>query len=58
MRITDADGLRPTCFATNTTGLRNLPLHDTVQNRIRVETVQLAWTGVLTEALAQGSKLS
>ncbi|MEU9015064.1 transposase [Streptomyces sp. NPDC048479] len=70
LRFTDADGLRPTCFATNTThaaiatasncatasgqeprtaleepnatGLRNLPLHDTAQNQIWLEIVQLA----------------
>ncbi|MFF1481897.1 IS1380 family transposase [Streptomyces sp. NPDC058301] len=69
LRFTDADGLRLTCFATNTTdvpiaalelrhrqraraedrirnaratGLRNLPLHDTGQNRIWLEIVQLA----------------
>ncbi len=69
LRITDADGLRLTCFATNTsdmaiaalelrhrqraraedriraaraTGLRNLPLHDTAQNQIWLEIVQLA----------------
>lgn len=69
LRITDADGLRLTCFATNTadvpiaalelrhrqraraedriraaraTGLRNLPLHDTTQNQIWLEIVQLA----------------
>ncbi|MEU0162427.1 IS1380 family transposase [Streptomyces sp. NPDC006261] len=69
LRFTDADGLRLTCFATNTinspiaelelrhrrraraedrirnaraTGLRNLPLHDTAQNRIWLEIVQLA----------------
>ncbi len=69
LRITDADGMRITCFATNTTstpiaalelrhrqraraedriraardtGLRNLPLHDTAQNRICLEIVQLA----------------
>ncbi|MFI6005455.1 IS1380 family transposase [Streptomyces sp. NPDC051366] len=69
LRFTDADGLRLTCFATNTTsvpiaalelrhrqraraedrirnaratGLRNLPLHDTAQNQIRLEIVQLA----------------
>lgn len=69
MRLTDADGLRLTCSATNTadlpiadlelrhrrraraedriraaraTGLRNLPLHDTAQNRIWLEIVQLA----------------
>jgi hypothetical protein len=69
LRITDADGHRITCFATNTvdvpiaalelrhrqraraedriraaraTGLRNLPLHDTAQNRIWLEIVQIA----------------
>ncbi|GAA1227504.1 MULTISPECIES: IS1380 family transposase [Streptomyces] len=69
LRFTDADGLRLTCFATNTTsvpiaalelrhrqraraedriraarstGLRNLPLHDTAQNRIWLEIIQLA----------------
>jgi len=69
LRFTDADGLRLTCFATNTadgkiadlelrhrqraraedriraaraTGLRNLPLHDTAQNQIWLEIVQLA----------------
>ncbi|MFJ3804339.1 IS1380 family transposase [Streptomyces sp. NPDC090088] len=69
LRITDVDGLRLTCFATNTkggqladlelrhrrrarcedrirnarhTGLRSLPLHDTAQNRIWLEIVQLA----------------
>ncbi|MFI2511302.1 IS1380 family transposase [Streptomyces sp. NPDC018972] len=69
LRITDADGMRVTCFATNTadrpiaqlelrhrlraraedriraaraTGLRNLPLHDTAQNKIWLEIVQLA----------------
>ncbi|MFG2897629.1 IS1380 family transposase [Streptomyces zaomyceticus] len=69
LRITDVDGLRLTCFATNTTdmpiaalelrhrrraraedriraaratGLRNLPLHDTAQNQIWLEIVQLA----------------
>lgn len=69
LRITDADGLRLTCFATNTTdmpiaalelrhrqraraedriraaratGLRNLPLHDTAQNQIWLEIIQLA----------------
>ncbi|MFA3842626.1 IS1380 family transposase [Streptomyces aureus] len=69
LRLTDADGLRLTAFATNTTGtpiatlelrhrqraraedrirnaratgLRNLPLHDTAQNRIWLEIVQLA----------------
>ncbi|WP_438453266.1 IS1380 family transposase [Streptomyces asiaticus] len=69
LRITDADGMRITCFATNTpdrpiaqlelrhrlraraedriraarsTGLRNLPLHDTAQNSIWLEIVQIA----------------
>ncbi|MBM9623796.1 IS1380 family transposase [Streptomyces zhihengii] len=69
LRITDADGLRLTAFATNTTGipiaalelrhrrraraedriraaratgLRNLPLHDTKQNQIWLEIVQIA----------------
>ncbi|MFF2361309.1 IS1380 family transposase [Streptomyces sp. NPDC058122] len=69
LRITDAHGMRLTCFATNTDGspiaqmelrhrqraraedriraardtcLRNLPLHDTAQNRIWLEIVQLA----------------
>ncbi|PJN34369.1 hypothetical protein CG717_07295 [Streptomyces sp. CB02613] len=69
LRITDANGLRQTCFATNTTdmpiaalelrhrqraraedriraaratGLRNLPLHDTAQNQIWLEIVQVA----------------
>lgn len=69
LRLTDADGLRLTCFATNTadlpitglelrhrrraraedriraaraTGLRNLPLHDTAQNQIWLEIIQLA----------------
>lgn len=69
LRITDADGMRITCFATNTTGrpiaelelrhrlraraedrvraaratgLRNLPLHDTAQNRVWLEIVQIA----------------
>lgn len=69
LRITDADGLRLTCFATNTadhpiaelelrhrlraraedriraartTGLRNLPLHETAQNRVWLEIVQIA----------------
>ncbi|MGW1758832.1 IS1380 family transposase [Streptomyces mirabilis] len=69
LRFTDLDGLRLTCFATNTqgaqladlelrhrrrarcedrirnardTGLRNLPLHDTAQNRIWLEIVQIA----------------
>ncbi|MET9888579.1 IS1380 family transposase [Streptomyces sp. NPDC006430] len=69
LRFTDADGLRLTCFATNTTdvpiavlelrhrqraraedrirgaratGLRNLPLHDTAQNQIWLEIIQLA----------------
>lgn len=69
LRLADADGMRLTCFATNTvgrpiaelelrhrlraraedriraaraTGLRNLPLHCTAQNRIWLEIVQLA----------------
>jgi hypothetical protein len=68
LRFTDADGMRLTCFATNTpgaiaalelrhrqraraedriraardTGLRNLPLHHTAQNRIWLEIVQIA----------------
>ncbi|MGJ5897811.1 IS1380 family transposase [Streptomyces niveiscabiei] len=69
LRITDADGMRITCFATNTpdrpiaelelrhrlraraedriraarsAGLRNLPLHDTAQNRVWLEIVQIA----------------
>nr|WP_202449681.1 IS1380 family transposase [Streptomyces sp. SID4917] len=69
LRFTDLDGLRLTCFATNTkggqladlelrhrrrarcedrirnardTGLRNLPLHETAQNRIWLEIVSLA----------------
>ncbi|MBT2407057.1 MULTISPECIES: IS1380 family transposase [unclassified Streptomyces] len=69
LRITDADGLRLTAFATNTTdapiaalemrhrqraraedriraaratGLRNLPLHESAQNQIWLEIVQLA----------------
>ncbi|MFI1510039.1 transposase [Streptomyces sp. NPDC020597] len=69
LRLTDADGMRLTCFATNTlgrpiaelelrhrlraraedriraartTGLRNLPLHRTTQNRIWLEIVQIA----------------
>ncbi|MBV7701134.1 transposase, partial [Streptomyces sp. TRM70350] len=69
LRITDTDGMRITCFATNTpdrpiaelelrhrlraraedrirtgrsTGLRNLPLHDTAQNQVWLEIVQLA----------------
>ena len=69
LRLTDADGMRLTCFATNTsgrpiaelehhhrlrartedrirnaraTGLRNLPLHRTPQNRIWLENVQIA----------------
>lgn len=69
LRFTDADGMRLTCFATNTageaiatlelrhrqraraedriraartTGLRNLPLHDTAQNQIWLEIVQIA----------------
>lgn len=79
LRFTDLDGLRLTCFATNTkggqladlelrhrrrarcedrirnarnTGLRNLPLHDTAQNRIWLEIVSLpldllAWMPML-----------
>ena len=69
LRFTDADGMRLTCFATNTageaiaalelrhrqraraedriraaraTGLRNLPLHDTAQNQIWLEIIQMA----------------
>jgi hypothetical protein len=69
LRITDADGMRITCFATNTpdrpitelelrhrlraraedriraaraTGLRNLPLQHTAQNKVWLEIVQLA----------------
>lgn len=69
LRLTDADGMRLTCFPTNTlgrpiaelelrhrlraraedrsraaraTGLRNLPLHRTAQNRIWLEIVQIA----------------
>ncbi|WP_189960123.1 IS1380 family transposase, partial [Streptomyces alanosinicus] len=69
LRFTDTDGMRITCFATNTageaiaalelrhrqraraedriraaraTGLRNLPLHDTAQNQIWLEIVQIA----------------
>jgi hypothetical protein len=69
LRLTDADGMRLTCFATGTlgrpiaelelrhwlraraedrihaaraTGLRNLPLHRTAQNRIWLEIVQIA----------------
>ncbi|WP_406282500.1 IS1380 family transposase [Streptomyces sp. NBC_00209] len=69
LRLTDADGLRLTAFATSTTGipiaalelrhrqraraedriraaratgLRNLPLHDTAQNQIWLEIIQLA----------------
>ncbi|GHJ39439.1 hypothetical protein Sm713_82570 [Streptomyces sp. TS71-3] len=69
LRLIDADGMRLTCFATNTTGrpiaalelrhrlraraedriraaratgLRNLPLHHTAQNRIWLEIVQIA----------------
>ncbi|MGC9441439.1 IS1380 family transposase [Streptomyces sp. WG5] len=69
LRLTDADGMRLTCFATNTTGrpiaelelrhrlraraedriraaratgLRNLPLKRTAQNRIWLEIVQMA----------------
>lgn len=84
LRFTDADGLRLTAFATNTTGvpiaalelrhrqraraedrirttratgLRNLPLHDTAQNRIWLEIVQiahdlLAWMPMLAVAPA------
>jgi hypothetical protein len=80
LRFTDADGMRLTCFATNTTGtpiatlelrhrqraraedriraardtgLRNLPLHDTAQNQVWLEIVQLAlellaWMPMLT----------
>ncbi|MDO0934786.1 IS1380 family transposase [Streptomyces sp. DG2A-72] len=79
LRITDADGMRITCFATNTpdrpiaelelrhrlraraedriraaraTGLRNLPLHSTAQNKVWLEIVQtaldlLAWMPML-----------
>ncbi|MER5556723.1 IS1380 family transposase [Streptomyces sp. NPDC002793] len=79
LRLTDADGMRLTCFATNTadrpiadlelrhrrraraedriraaraTGLRNLPLHRTVQNKVWLEIVQitldlLAWMPML-----------
>ncbi|MGW0562767.1 IS1380 family transposase [Streptomyces sp. NPDC003016] len=79
LRITDADGTRITCFATNTpdrpiadlelrhrlraraedriraaraTGLRNLPLHSTTQNKVWLEIVQtaldlLAWMPML-----------
>ncbi|WP_053635058.1 IS1380 family transposase [Streptomyces sp. XY152] len=69
LRITDADGMRITCFATNTadrpiaelelrhrlraraedriraaraTGLSNLPLHHTAQNKVWLEIVQIA----------------
>ena len=69
LRITDVDGMRITCFATNTagrpiaelelrhrlraraedriraaraTGLRNLPLHRTAQNKVWLEIVQIA----------------
>ncbi|SOR77699.1 hypothetical protein SCNRRL3882_1169 [Streptomyces chartreusis NRRL 3882] len=69
LRITDADGRRITCFATDTTGrpiaelelrhrlraraedriraarstgLRNLPLHHTAQNKVWLEIVQIA----------------
>ncbi|WP_030577871.1 IS1380 family transposase [Streptomyces anulatus] len=69
LRITDAGGMRITCFATNTphrpiaelelrhrlraraedriraaraTGLRNLPLHHTAQNKVWLEIVQIA----------------
>jgi hypothetical protein len=87
LRITDADGMRITCFATNTphrpiaelelrhrlraraedriraaraTGLRNLPLHHTAQNKIWLEIVQialdlLAWMPML--ALAGPARL-
>ncbi|MEO3766761.1 IS1380 family transposase [Streptomyces sp. B5E4] len=87
LRITDADGMRITCFATNTpdgpiaalelrhrlraraedriraaraTGLRNLPLHDTAQNKVWLEIVQLAldllaWMPML--ALAGNARL-
>ncbi|SCE52483.1 hypothetical protein GA0115234_1104154 [Streptomyces sp. DvalAA-43] len=75
LRFTDADGLRLTAFATNTTsypgrrtrtpppaagpsrgaratGLRDLLLHDTAQNQIWRETVQIAlelltWMAIL-----------
>ncbi|WP_093803855.1 IS1380 family transposase [Streptomyces sp. Wb2n-11] len=79
LRITDADGMRITCFATHTpdrpiadlelrhrlcaraedriraaraTGLRNLPLHSTAQNKVWLEIVQtaldlLAWMPML-----------
>jgi Transposase DDE domain group 1 len=79
LRITDADGMRISCFATNTTGrpiaelelrhrlraraedriraaratgLRNLPLHHTAQNKVWLEIVQivldlLAWMPML-----------
>lgn len=69
LRIADADGMRVTCFATNTadrpiaqlelrhrlragaedrigparaTGLHNLPLHDTAQNKVWLEIDQIA----------------
>ncbi|MFJ2607979.1 IS1380 family transposase [Streptomyces sp. NPDC087425] len=69
LRLIDADGMRLTCFATNTTGLpiaelelrhrlraraedriraarstglRNLPLHHTAQNKVWLEIVQIA----------------
>ncbi|MFE3519454.1 transposase [Streptomyces sp. NPDC059166] len=69
LRITDADGMRITCFATNTpdrpiaelelrhrlraraedriraaraTGLRNMPLHTTAQDKVWLEIVQIA----------------
>uniref|UniRef100_UPI002930A451 IS1380 family transposase n=1 Tax=Streptomyces sp. MK7 TaxID=3067635 RepID=UPI002930A451 len=69
LRLTDADGMRLTCFATNTadrpiaelelrhrlraraedriraaraTGLRNLPLHRTAQNKVWLEIMQIA----------------
>jgi hypothetical protein len=69
LQVTDADGMRLTCFATDTagtaiaalelrhrqraraedriraardTGLRNLPLHQTAQNQVWLEIVQIA----------------
>ncbi|WP_306190949.1 IS1380 family transposase [Streptomyces sp. MK5] len=69
LRLSDADGMRLTCFATNTadrpiaelelrhrlraraedriraaraTGLRNLPLHRTAQNKVWLEIMQIA----------------
>ena len=53
LRITDADGMRITCLATNTPDwpiaklelrhrLRACPLHDTAQNRVWLEIVQIA----------------